>query len=135
MEADMATATGTKSCVKCGKDVTHDKRMKDSQGQYWCLPCGELDKKDRQERVACADCRVKYPASEMTSVGGEMVCAGCMKGRASAGGSGGGKGEGRAGADAVAKEANRAMLMKAIAAGALLLLGGGLIVLYAMDVI
>ena len=36
----MTTVSGVKRCHKCGKDVTHDRRMKDGKGQYWCADCG-----------------------------------------------------------------------------------------------
>lgn len=127
----MATATGTKLCTKCGKDVTQDKRMKDSHGRYWCLVCGEQDQRDKQDRVACADCRSKQLTSEMVKVGDEWVCRACSEAR-TAGGGGAVVGEKRRDSTA---EANRATLVKAIAAGLLLLLGVGLIAMYAMEII
>ena len=44
-EAHTATATEVKKvCSVCGKDVTHQKRIKDSTtGQYWCYSCGSSD--------------------------------------------------------------------------------------------
>jgi DNA-directed RNA polymerase subunit RPC12/RpoP len=78
----MATATGAKVCVNCNKDVTHGKRMKDSQGRYWCLDCGTEDsKKKHTSKVACADCRGKFKPTEIQTVGEENLCANCILAR------------------------------------------------------
>jgi hypothetical protein len=42
--AVLATPSASvKRCVACGRDVAGTKRMKDSQGRYWCVNCGEAD--------------------------------------------------------------------------------------------
>ena len=38
-----STASSRKVCVKCRKDVTNEKRMKGSKGEYWCYDCGVAD--------------------------------------------------------------------------------------------
>ena len=44
----MSTATvSVKRCNGCHKDVTNDKRMKDSSGRYWCLTCGAAQQKKK----------------------------------------------------------------------------------------
>ena len=44
----MTTAsTVAKRCVACGKDVAGAKRMKDSQGRYWCVDCGMADQRKK----------------------------------------------------------------------------------------
>lgn len=85
----MATATDVKLCVQCKADVTHSKRMKDSQGKYWCPSCAKEDsKKKHTSKVACADCRGKYPPTEVQTIEGEVVCNNCVaaRGRHAAGG-------------------------------------------------
>lgn len=36
-----------KRCISCGKDVAQSKRMKDSQGRYWCVDCGVADQRKK----------------------------------------------------------------------------------------
>jgi hypothetical protein len=36
-------SSAVKRCVACGRDVATTKRMKASQGRYWCVDCGEAD--------------------------------------------------------------------------------------------
>ena len=36
-----------KRCISCGKDVAQSKRMKDSQGRYWCVDCGMADQRKK----------------------------------------------------------------------------------------
>ena len=90
----MSTATVTpKRCVSCKKDVTHQKRMKDSSGQYWCVKCGEADraKKGQVAGDPCGNCGERFPAAKLTKYGSARLCPGCYKaamkgGRASGGG-------------------------------------------------
>jgi hypothetical protein len=42
-----AASTVAKRCIACGKDVTSIKRMKDSQGRYWCVDCGMADQRKK----------------------------------------------------------------------------------------
>ncbi|MFN4242661.1 MAG: hypothetical protein ACK4PI_05440 [Tepidisphaerales bacterium] len=73
-------ATGQlKRCVKCQKDVTHDKRMKDSQGKYWCIACGTEDQKRKHSsKVACTECRGMFAPTEVETVDGAIVCVRCL---------------------------------------------------------
>ncbi len=42
-----ATTVSAKRCFSCRKDVTTDKRMKDSSGRYWCVSCGTEQQKKK----------------------------------------------------------------------------------------
>ncbi len=79
----MSTATGTaKRCVNCNKDVTSDKRMKDSSGKYWCVKCGEADQlKKGQTGTSCGNCGDRYPAGKLTKFGASKLCPTCYKAR------------------------------------------------------
>lgn len=78
----MPATTELKLCVKCQKDVTHAKRMKDSQGQYWCLACGTEDsKRKHSSKVLCADCRGKYAPTEVHTIGSAILCNACLAAR------------------------------------------------------
>jgi hypothetical protein len=76
-----STLSGAKYCCKCGSDVTGGKRMKDSGGKYWCLPCGQNDQKKKiaATGVICAGCGEQYPNSQLTQLGGQKYCSGCLK--------------------------------------------------------
>ncbi|HSV15579.1 MAG TPA: hypothetical protein VLI90_15060 [Tepidisphaeraceae bacterium] len=45
-------STATKRCITCGKDVTTIKRMKDSQGRYWCVDCGMADRRKKMKAAS-----------------------------------------------------------------------------------
>ncbi len=83
------TSSRTKVCCKCGRDVTTAKRMKDSEGRYWCVPCGETDQ--RRKGLAgggiCAGCGESSGATHMTEFGGMPYCDKCLKKRYRAKGS------------------------------------------------
>ena len=69
-----------KVCVGCGRDVSHDKRMKDHEGHYWCVACGTEDQKKKQMNehgLQCPDCHIKYPPDKMRSIEGVLYCQGC----------------------------------------------------------
>lgn len=123
----MTTAAATKLCVKCGKDVTHDKRMKDSHGKYWCVTCGKSDTEQKHHRLPCADCRGKYDPGELTEAeNGEQVCSACLKGRRAT--------TPGAGADTGAELARKRKL-QAVAAFGLLALGATLLTLTFLEVL
>lgn len=75
------TSISSKLCCKCGRDVTTAKRMKDREGKYWCLPCGQADQKLKSQAVGgmCAGCGESYSASQMTQLGGMPYCDKCLK--------------------------------------------------------
>jgi hypothetical protein len=83
----MATSTATaKRCMNCHRDVTTGKRMKDSSGRYWCIPCGTADQKKKAGgggAVAepCGQCGDRFPASKLSKWGGVKLCVGCVKAR------------------------------------------------------
>ncbi len=45
-----AASPPVKLCVNCGKDITHELRLKAKSGQYWCMPCGQ----QAREKAAAA---------------------------------------------------------------------------------
>ena len=113
----MATSTATaKRCVNCNKDVTSDKRMKDSSGKYWCVKCGEADRaKKGQTGVACGNCGDRFPEAKLTRFGKDKVCPACYR-KGTKGGSGGGSGS--ADPDAKKRMVKMLAIMGVLAAGA-----------------
>ncbi len=84
----MATTASAKICIACGKDVTNAKRMKDSEGRYWCVDCGTADlarRKAGKVGVAggglCASCREQYPEHKLTKFGKDKLCPKCIQAR------------------------------------------------------
>jgi hypothetical protein len=77
-----STAEG-KTCVSCGKDVSGQKRMKDSKGQYWCIDCGKADQAKKQSAGStaslCSGCNESFPAAMLTRWGKKQYCTPCLK--------------------------------------------------------
>jgi len=82
----------SKRCVKCSKDVTNDKRMKDAKGQYWCFDCGAKDEASRGSGLVqkCPGCGTPTHAAKFIRVKERYVCENCAEG--------GGKGKVKGGA-------------------------------------
>ena len=74
-----AAEKAPKVCVVCGADVTKKKRMKDSQGKYFCYECGIADQKRKEttESFACADCGRAFAKEKMYSTDGTFRCKRC----------------------------------------------------------
>jgi predicted nucleic acid-binding Zn ribbon protein len=128
----MAATAVTKRCVKCGLDVSDEKRMKDANGKYWCIPCGQADSRVKhasdKPSVACADCHATYPPGQMETVGGEVVCKGCLVGRR--------KAEARAaGRDYTDDSPDRGRRLKLVIAATMLVIGVALLVLHLLDIL
>jgi hypothetical protein len=81
-------ATAVKTCGACGKDVTHERRMRDSKGGYWCYECGSADqaRKGPGVKVTCPGCRRALSPKEMIKAGAEYVCGTCHAAGAAKGG-------------------------------------------------
>src|SRR5207302_6292444 len=76
-----STTAGAKICCECGADVTHARRMKDHQGRYWCVPCGEADQK-RQRRDAngiCFGCGESFVGIQLFEIAHQRFCGRCLK--------------------------------------------------------
>jgi hypothetical protein len=72
----------TKRCVKCNRDVTNDKRMKDSKGQYWCYDCGAQDEAGRGSGLIqkCPSCGNPTHAAKFLRIKDKYVCESCAEG-------------------------------------------------------
>jgi len=69
-----------KLCCVCGKDVTHDRRMKDgTTGRYWCYDCGSKQPQHVQHAmdVPCPECHRSVPATRLIKVDERYVCPAC----------------------------------------------------------
>ena len=78
------TSMSTKACCSCGADVTGQRRMKDSQGRYWCVPCGEADERKKQLAASeshCAGCRKTFAKGKLNRDGEHFFCKACLKKR------------------------------------------------------
>jgi hypothetical protein len=77
------TETGiSKSCVSCGKNLNGQKRMKDSQGRYWCMECGAEDQRKKLiagsgGANACSACGQTFPGHLLSKWGSRQLCPGC----------------------------------------------------------
>ena len=85
----MSTTTLTsKSCCKCGADLKGMRRMKDSDGNYWCMPCGKRDqaRKAMSTGSVCASCSQAVDPQRITMVKGLPYCNFCVARRGKKGG-------------------------------------------------
>ena len=75
------TATGVKMCCKCGRDVTAAPRMKDKEGKYWCVPCGEADRRHQMHANLgiCEGCGESFGKGQLLELAGETLCPRCRK--------------------------------------------------------
>ena len=71
-----------KLCHKCGKDVTHDRRMKDGKGHYWCADCGAVDASINTSGLIapCPKCHTPTHAKQLIRKDGIYVCEACATG-------------------------------------------------------
>ena len=80
-------SVAVKACCSCGSDVTGQPRMKDSQGRYWCVPCGEADKRRKAMTATtanCAGCHKPFPKGKLDKHGEHFFCKACLKKRTKA---------------------------------------------------
>ena len=79
-EVAVAPPPAAKVCVNCGKDVTGQKRAKDSRG-YWCYECHKEDMRKEKgadkPRVRCPDCGRGVPADSLINFDGIPICQKC----------------------------------------------------------
>lgn len=72
-----------KACVSCGKQVNGQKRMKDSQGRYWCIECGTEDQRKKMMSSGggsqCGGCAETFPAHQLSKWGTRLLCTNCSR--------------------------------------------------------
>jgi hypothetical protein len=77
-----------KVCCACGADVTGRARMKDSQSRYWCIECGEADKRRKALSGVtdmCVGCRKPFPKAKLKKHGEYHYCPTCLANRTHSG--------------------------------------------------
>lgn len=81
MSAPVVAGNVKKICVKCGKEVTGAPRMKDKEGKYWCVPCGEADRLHQIHSDAgiCESCGESFSRSTLLDIGGKYLCPRCRR--------------------------------------------------------
>jgi hypothetical protein len=68
-----------KICVVCGENVAGRPRLKDREGRYFCIACGEADS-ERKHSVGtpCTDCKKKFPDNQLQLHNEQPVCEACL---------------------------------------------------------
>lgn len=82
-QTDDAPVAGesAKTCRICGKDVTGQKRYKDTLG-YWCIDCHKDEKKQRTAGQArCTSCGRMFPREKLLETELDRLCSTCNKER------------------------------------------------------
>jgi len=73
-----------KVCCICGKDVSHEKRAKDSRG-YWCYDCHKAERARERAaeagKVPCHDCGRLVVPKALIAFEGDKICARCKESR------------------------------------------------------
>jgi hypothetical protein len=85
---DVADAPGTptlarqpKVCCQCGKDLTGQRRYKDSAG-YWCTACHKLDRdRNKIQGEPCDDCGRIFPPEKLQPFDNHKLCIRCIRER------------------------------------------------------
>lgn len=68
-----------KTCVKCGKDLARQKRLRDSYG-YWCVDCHKQDKQEKEEPgIPCPECGRKVKPETLMELDGRSMCSRCYR--------------------------------------------------------
>lgn len=82
-----AQVVAGKVCCRCGRNVAGSPRMKDSEGRYWCVPCAELDERNRFQASAgiCTGCGEAVGRPQLVEIAGEHLCKWCRKRKFSGG--------------------------------------------------
>jgi hypothetical protein len=126
MPGDTSIASaGIKACCACGTDVAGQARMKDSQGRYWCMPCGQADERRKlaaATHLNCAACHKLFPKGKLDKDGDHWFCKACLKKRTrvaaahhpSAPGTHAGMAAAATTADAPASDRRRTILLAAV---------------------
>jgi len=72
-------AAPQKVCCRCGKDISHEKRLRDSEG-YWCVDCHRADKREHTPTgVRCPSCGRTVAEDSLSNYDGERICSRCVK--------------------------------------------------------
>jgi hypothetical protein len=77
--ASTTTSTGpAKFCIKCGKDVSGHRRVKDSRG-YMCYACakGEIHE-EKAGTIPCAGCKRRVKEAGLIEYKGRKLCKICL---------------------------------------------------------
>ena len=82
-ETSEASAVAQKVCCSCGTVVSGKKRMRDSEGRYWCIPCGKADEAKKAKAIAgvasCAGCYKPFPVKKLKDYGEGSYCPACYR--------------------------------------------------------
>lgn len=92
-EAAVATlepSVKMKYCATCGKEVTNEKRMKDSAtGKYWCYDCGIKQPGAKTQATLCPICKQAMSIHSMYRQNDQYICQTCHDSQQAKGGKAG----------------------------------------------
>jgi hypothetical protein len=73
-----APAESAKRCIKCGKDVTGHRRVKDSRG-YMCYACAKAEiHEEKAGTIPCATCKRRIKEAGLVEYKGRRICKICL---------------------------------------------------------
>lgn len=78
MAAPVAPAAPAKTCIKCGKDVTGHRRVKDSRG-YLCYDCSKAEiHEEKAGTIPCGACKRRVKEAGLVEYKGRKICKICL---------------------------------------------------------
>jgi DNA-directed RNA polymerase subunit RPC12/RpoP len=79
----MVVPNARKLCARCSRDLTHERRMKDAAGEYYCPPCWSAGAAEsgRQAAFLCATCGESFSLQDLSEEGDRFVCRTCLAAR------------------------------------------------------
>ena len=81
--AEMVVPNARKLCARCSRDLTHERRMKDAAGEYYCPPCFAATAAElgAQALFPCAACGGSFLLQHLCEEGDHFVCRTCLAAR------------------------------------------------------
>jgi len=81
--AEMVVPNARKLCARCSRDLTHERRMKDAAGEYYCPACfsAAAAESGRKALFPCAACGGSFALSDVLEEDDHLVCRTCLAAR------------------------------------------------------
>src|SRR5829696_8959019 len=76
---EMVLPSSRKLCARCGRDVTHEKRVRAPGGEYFCPGCWSEAAAEYGGSAAytCAVCGGSFTADQIFQDGDRLICRAC----------------------------------------------------------
>jgi hypothetical protein len=81
--AEMVLPAARKLCARCSRDLTHERRMRDPAGEYYCPPCWSAAAAEAGRKAAftCGTCGGSFSLQEVSQEADHLICRACLAAR------------------------------------------------------